>query len=94
MLDGATFTGNTASSSGGGIATSGDLSVTDSTFTDNHDTGGDGGAIKVFSAIGTTTITGSTFTDNTTNGWGGAFEQQGPAPGAVERGGHRATSSP
>jgi predicted outer membrane repeat protein len=83
VLDAATFTGNTASSSGGGIATSGDLSVTDSTFTDNHDTGGDGGAIKVFAPIGTTTINGSTFTDNTTNGWGGAFEQQGPVPGAV-----------
>ena len=51
--------------------------MTDSNFHDNHDTGGDGGAIKVFSDVGTTTITGSTFTDNTTAGWGGAFEQQG-----------------
>jgi predicted outer membrane repeat protein len=83
VLNGATFTGNTASSSGGGIATSGDLSITDSIFNDNHDTGGDGGAIKVFSDSGTTTIDGSTFTDNTTDGWGGAFEQQllQPPPG-------------
>ena len=82
VLNGAAFTGNTATDSGGGVATSGDLSVTNSTFTDNHDTGGDGGAIKVFSDVGTTTITDSTFTDNTTVGYGGAFEQQAPPPPA------------
>jgi predicted outer membrane repeat protein len=83
VLTGATFTGNTASDSGGGVAAAGNLTVTGSTFSDNHDTGGDGGAIKVFAATGTTTIDGSTFASNSTVGWGGAFEQQGVNPVAA-----------
>jgi parallel beta-helix repeat protein len=75
-LIGVTVTGNTARDGGGGVAASGDVGVSDSTFSDNHDTGsGDGGGLRVVSAVATVKISGSTFTGNTTTGWGGAFEQ-------------------
>jgi hypothetical protein len=75
-LVGVTFTGN-RSSDGGGLAAFGDVSVSGSTFTENQAVGnGDGGGIKVFSAVGTTTIDGSTFAGNDAGGWGGAFEQE------------------
>ncbi len=71
-----TFAGN-ESLDGGGIATFGDVSMTGSTFTDNHVLGnGDGGGLKVFSDVAVVTIDGSTFSGNSADGWGGAFEQE------------------
>ncbi len=90
-LHGATFTRNTASDSGGGIATSGNLSITGSTIGDNDATNGDGGGVRVFSALGSTTIDGSTFSGNTSGGWGGAFEQGGAQPGAAAGTGYELT---
>jgi len=76
-LTGVTFTGNT-SCDGGGVATSGDVAMTGSTFSGNQaNCNGDGGGLKVFSDVATVTIDGSTFSGNNAGGWGGAFEQEG-----------------
>ncbi len=78
VLTGATFAGNESTSGGGGVAAGGNVTVTNSTFTDNHARGGsgDGGGLQVLTDLATVTITGSTFSANTADGWGGAFEQE------------------
>ncbi|MFN8027361.1 MAG: choice-of-anchor Q domain-containing protein [Acidimicrobiia bacterium] len=81
-IDGVTFVDN-ESDSGGGIGTFGDLSITDSTFTNNVSSDGDGGGIQVLSADANVDIIGSAFSGNSTNGWGGAFEQESFDPGAA-----------
>jgi hypothetical protein len=80
-LTGVTFTGND-SLDGGGVATSGNVFITDSTFSGNEAFGsGDGGGLKVYSDVATVEIGGSTFSGNTAGGWGGAFEQEGQSGG-------------
>lgn len=74
-VDGSEFTSNRATLSGGAIAVDGgDLTVTDSTFTDNHAEDDYGGAIYVDEegSGGELEVINSTFTSNTSSSGGGA----------------------
>ncbi len=84
-----TFTNNYANNVGGAISSSGKLTITDCSFSDNEShsidhlgvTGGGGGAILVESPSGNTIISNSTFSNNKayqgstapTGGYGGAI---------------------
>ena len=70
--DGAVLSNNTASKAGGAICNAGELNVAKATFTGNHTTGGNSGAIHG-ATDSTITIDGATFENNyATNGHGGA----------------------
>src|SRR5438477_7621855 len=58
------FSGNAASSLGGGIASQGTLTVSDSTLTDNLASGGGG----IYHGSGTATVTNSTLSGNSVTG--------------------------
>lgn len=87
-VEGATFSGNTADEDGGAIVVqNGDLvTITDSTFTDNHAVGGggggedaEGGAVYIngggeFEPSADLTVVGSTFTGNSADDDGGAID--------------------
>ena len=78
-MTGSTFTGNTAASDGAGALDTEDdnaaVTVTDSTFTDNH--GGLGGGIGTFGSSTTLDVSGSTFHGNTSVDSGGAVQMGG-----------------
>ena len=84
-VTGCTFTDNTATSGsatglGGGAIysnTSGTVSISDSTFTGNDETGGSGGGGAVRNRGGTMNISTSTFTSNTAIDGGGAVQNNG-----------------
>jgi predicted outer membrane repeat protein len=67
-----------ADADGPAIFSTGDLKVSDSTFTDNHAISHDGGAIAA-EGDGTLTVTGSTFSGNIGDTDGGAIHNDGPA---------------
>ena len=74
-----TFSGNTTAGSAGAIAKNGgaSLTVSNSTFTDNHaGSGADGGAILDFSS-GASSVSNSTLSGNTAGGNGGAIAKEG-----------------
>ena len=78
-VEDATFSGNTSDEDGGAICVQGaDLvTITDSTFTDNHAVGVDdtteGGAVYI-NYLGDLTVVGSTFTGNSAYEDGGAID--------------------
>jgi hypothetical protein len=69
-----TFSGNTAYVNGGGILNNGSLSITGSTFSNNH--GGSGGGVHTF---GTLTLKNSTLSGNDATNGGGLMYSGGPA---------------
>lgn len=69
-----TFTGNSAGATGGAIANSADLHVTDSTFESNHAL--HGGAIRSSSDL---VVDGSYFHNNSSGDYGGAIDNSGIA---------------
>ena len=60
---------NTAQSHGGGVQVTGDLTLTDSLFQNNHSTNGIAGGLR---SSGTTNISGTNFVGNSSQGDGGA----------------------
>ena len=79
VIENCTFTSNPEGAIG---LSAGTMRVTNSTFSDNHNTGFDGAAIAVIGGAATLTVNGSTFTNNTTSTGafgGGAFFNQGTA---------------
>jgi len=66
------LSGNSASQGGGGIASSGTLNITNSTFFGNSATWGGG----IYSG-GTLNITNSTFSGNSASWWGGGISNEG-----------------
>jgi hypothetical protein len=65
-----TLSGNASTSDGGGIASAGNLTLVDSTLSDNTANGNNGGGLF---NLGTATITGSLFTGGTASEGGGIF---------------------
>ena len=81
-LKNVTITGGDADGDGGGLQSSGELTITDSTFIDNH-ASGSGGGVQSSSSDGAT-ITGSTFSQNTAAEFGGGLESSGGLTAAVD----------
>ncbi|WP_025323329.1 choice-of-anchor Q domain-containing protein [Deferrisoma camini] len=75
-FDGLTLQNVDIASSGGGIATGGDLTVRNAAISDN--TGGDGTGINAWSPVATVTVTDTTMSNNTSTGsYGGAIRVEG-----------------
>ncbi len=75
-MDGSGITGSSASV-GAGVYNEGQLWATNSSFTNNHATDGDAGAI--YDAEGSVRLSGDTFSDNTSSQAGGAiYNDDGP----------------
>lgn len=72
-LDGVIVTGNAATDGGGGISTSGKLTVRNSTISDNTAAGslGGGGILRLGNGTGTLTVENSTISGNTASVGGG-----------------------